>query len=289
MELALYNSVLSGISLDGKNFLYTNPLSYSSQLPFNQRWSKVRVPYISLSNCCPPNVVRTIAEVSNYVYSLSDKGLYINLYGGNALQTKDKDGNRISVQQQTSYPWNGLVKIVVQDMPLGQSIFLRIPGWADGGVIKINGKLQSQKLSPGSYAELKYQWKKGDVIELNLPMKAKLMEANPLVEENRNQVAVKFGPIVYCLESVDLPKNENIFNLLLSSGNVFQQQLIQINGAEILSLSTVARKKNEGFADGVLYKELKPASSSIRVRLIPYFAWGNRGKTDMTVWLPVSN
>ncbi|MGZ3882138.1 MAG: glycoside hydrolase family 127 protein, partial [Flavisolibacter sp.] len=91
VELALYNSVLSGISLNGKNFLYTNPLAYSDELPFKQRWSKDRVPYISLSDCCPPNVVRTISEVSNYMYSVSKEGLWINMYGGNRLSTKLAD------------------------------------------------------------------------------------------------------------------------------------------------------------------------------------------------------
>src|SRR6185312_14075045 len=106
-ELALYNSVLSGISLNGKNFLYTNPLAYSDDLPFKQRWSKDRVPYIALSNCCPPNVVRTIAEVSNYVYSISDKGLWLNLYGGNTLTTTLKDGTPVKLTEETNYPWDG--------------------------------------------------------------------------------------------------------------------------------------------------------------------------------------
>ena len=107
MELALHNSVLSGISLDGKNFLYTNPLAQSDDLPFKQRWSKDRVPYIALSNCCPPNVVRTIAEVSDYVYSVSDKGLWFNLYGGNNLSTKLTDGTKISLaeENQLSLGW----------------------------------------------------------------------------------------------------------------------------------------------------------------------------------------
>ncbi len=88
VELALYNSVLSGINLQGDKFLYTNPLAYSDAVPFQQRWSKDRQSYISKSNCCPPNAVRTIAEVSQYAYSLSDEGVYFNLYGGNTLDTK---------------------------------------------------------------------------------------------------------------------------------------------------------------------------------------------------------
>ena len=289
MELALYNSVLSGISLDGKKFLYTNPLAYSDDLPFKQRWSKDRVPYISLSNCCPPNVVRTIAEVNNYAYSLSEKGLYVHLYGGNVLQTKEKNGNEIFVQQETAYPWNGLVKITVQQLPSDRSVFLRIPSWASGATVKINGTSYGQEITEGSYVEISRAWKKGDVITLQLPMQAKLIQANPLVEETRNQVAVKYGPVVYCLESADLPPNADLFNFMLSANSQFQPQMIKISGADILSLSTNARQKNDGSWDHTLYREYKAPAGNTRVRLIPYFAWGNRSHGEMSVWLPVAN
>ena len=150
MELALYNSVLSGISLDGKKFLYTNPLAYSDKMPFQQRWSKDRQPYISLSNCCPPNVVRTIAEVSSYVYSVSDKGLFVNLYGGNQLNSYWKDGSAIKLTQETSYPWNGTIRIKVDELPSGVSLFLRIPGWASGASVKINNVAIKKCINSGN-------------------------------------------------------------------------------------------------------------------------------------------
>ncbi|MFC3362365.1 glycoside hydrolase family 127 protein [Pedobacter fastidiosus] len=214
MELALHNSVLSGISLDGKNFLYTNPLAQSDNLPFKQRWSKDRVPYISLSNCCPPNVVRTIAEVSDYLYSISDKGLWFNLYGGNKVSTQLADGSKISLEEVTNYPWDGNIKINIKESGAqAYSMFFRIPGWTHDAQIKINGKIVDAKTASGTYAEVNRVWRAGDVVELNLPMEAQLIESNPLVEENRNQVAVKRGPIVYCLESADLPGK--IFLMLL--------------------------------------------------------------------------
>ena len=141
MELALYNSVLSGISLDGKNFLYTNPLAFSDDLPFQQRWSKDRVPYIRKSNCCPPNVVRTVAEVSNYAYSISDKGVWFNLYGGNTLSTKLKNGSGVKLAQETNYPWDGQVKVKVEEVPdEAFSMFMRIPGWSKDAKVLVNGK-----------------------------------------------------------------------------------------------------------------------------------------------------
>lgn len=288
MELALYNSVLSGISLDGKKFLYTNPLAFSDELPFQQRWSKERVPYIALSDCCPPNVVRTVAEVSSYVYSLSDEGLYVNLYAGNHLNTTGKDGAAINLVQTTNYPWDGNVKFTIEQVPSNLSFFLRIPGWANGAKIFVNGAVYNPKAPEGTYAAVKKQWKKGDVIELVLPMEAKLMEANPLVEESRNQVAVKRGPVVYCLESVGLPKSSSVFNLALPVSAKFTAVPVQIGNSTVMALQTNAKQVDDNEWKGKLYKEIDPKeAASVPVRLIPYYAWGNRGHTEMTVWMPV--
>ncbi|RYG16673.1 MAG: glycoside hydrolase family 127 protein, partial [Chitinophagaceae bacterium] len=236
MELGLHNSVLSGISLDGKNFLYTNPLAQADDLPFKQRWSKDRVPYISLSNCCPPNLVRTIAEVSDYAYSTSNKGIWFNLYGANKANVKLADGTVVSLNVQTNYPWDGNIKITLNETSTKAfSMFFRIPGWTHDAKLSINGKLETTKLTSGSYAEVNRIWKKGDVIELVLPMEATLIEANPLVEENRNQVAVKRGPIVYCLESPDLP-GKSIFNTFIPAAIQLKPSPITIDGTSMMSL-----------------------------------------------------
>jgi uncharacterized protein len=290
VELALYNSVLSGISLDGTRFLYTNPLAYSDDLPFKQRWSKDRVGYISLSNCCPPNVVRTIAEVSNYAYSISDKGLWVNLYGGNQLSTRLKDGADLKVLQETAYPWNGNISLHLQEVSNQPfSVFLRIPGWSKNPVLLVNGKKQTAKLIPGQYAEIHRSWQKGDKIELQLPMPAVLMEANPLVEETRNQVAVKRGPVVYCLESKDLPKDKTITDFAIPVTSRFQPNMVRIDGSDVMMLEGEAKLIENGNWQQTLYKEVSTRTpETIQVRLVPYYAWGNRGHSEMTVWLPVS-
>ncbi|WP_207425269.1 glycoside hydrolase family 127 protein [Pedobacter sp. SYSU D00535] len=288
MELALYNSVLSGISLDGKNFLYTNPLAFSDELPFKQRWSKDRVPYIGLSNCCPPNVVRTIAQIASYAYSVSDKGLWLHLYGGNKLSTKLKDGSKLSLTQETGYPWNGNINLTIKETSAKPySLFLRIPGWASSAKVLVNGKAVDAAVKPGSYAELNRKWKKGDKVELVLPMEAKLVEANPLVEETRNQVAVKRGPVVYCLESQDLP-NLDITNVVVPATISLQPKPITIDGAQVMSLEGVAKSVEPKDWKNTLYREVSTADKTTSIRLIPYFAWGNRGHAEMSVWLPVS-
>ncbi|SEM47351.1 hypothetical protein SAMN05661044_05295 [Olivibacter domesticus] len=290
LELALYNSVLSGISLDGKRFLYTNPLAYSDQLPFKQRWSKDRVEYIGLSNCCPPNTVRTLAEINNYVYSVSDKGLWVNLYSGNELQTALLDGSKVKLQQRTNYPWSGSIELVLDEVPAHAfSLFLRIPAWAEKATINVNGEQVHMDPTPGQYAQINRTWKKGDKVQLELPMEAVLMQANPLVEENRNQVAVKRGPMVYCLESVDLPQGKTIFDVALPSAIDFSSSMRTIENSKILCLQGEAEivDAHKGW-EGKLYKKLaKDTHQKVQLQLVPYFAWGNRGHTDMTVWMPV--
>jgi uncharacterized protein len=289
MELVMYNSLLAGVSLDGQGYFYTNPLSVNQDIPFTLRWSKQREGYISFCNCCPPNTIRTIAEISSYVYTTSVKGLWINLYGSNQLKTRLNDGSVVRLSQQTDYPWNGKINIKLEECP-GKpfSIFLRIPGWAISAEIRINGKKQNMAARPGSYAELSGSWKQGDRIELNLPMDARLIEANPLVEEVRNQVAVRRGPVVYCLESADIPANRRIFDYIIPADSKFKPIEVTISNSKICALEGKAVLMPEESWKGQLYRPVSAKKETVTLQLIPYYAWGNRGKGDMSVWLPVS-
>lgn len=284
LELALYNSVLSGISLDGDKFLYTNPLSYSSNLPFQQRWSKKRVPYISLSNCCPPNVVRTIAEVSSYAYSVSDDAVWVNLFGGNVLDTEYK-GRKIKISQESNYPWDGDASFTVEELPADYILKLRIPGWADDAKIMKNNKEVAFQTEKG-YAVLSAGLKKGDRITLRLPMQVTFMEANPLVEEARNQVAVMRGPVVYCLEKADVPENTDVFNLKVNTSSSFEPVEESVLGQSIVFLQGNAYTDNTEKWDALYRKVSADEQEAVSVRLVPYFAWGNRTFGDMAVWLP---
>jgi DUF1680 family protein len=233
-------------------------------------------------------VVRTISEISDYAYSVSDKGIWINLYGGNTLRTKLKDGSALKLTQTTNYPWDGKISINIDQVPgKATSMFFRIPGWSKNAVLTINGEAVTTMLSQGDYAEINRDWKTGDKIELNLPMPVTMMEANPLVEETRNQVAVKRGPVVYCLESADLMKGQKVFNIALSSKNELKPEMIRINNSNIMSLTGKADVRNEASWKNQLYKEIAiPKQNAVDIRLIPYYAWGNRGHVDMETWIP---
>ena len=287
VELTLYNSVLSGVSMSGTKFFYTNPLAASDKYPYHLRWEGGRIPYISKSNCCPPNTVRTVAEVNNYMYSIGKKGLYINMYGGNLLSTQLSDGTKIKLEQTTNYPWDGKVVITIQDATAKPvNIFLRIPGWSKGYSLSINGAHPKVRDMDGGFVIAAKKWNAGDKIELNFEMPATLIESNPLVEETSNRVTVKRGPMIYCLESSDLP-GQNIFDVVIPATIKLQPVPMKIADGNVMALTGQAKVLQNSNWKNTLYREINTTTKPVTIKLIPYYAWANRGKTEMTVWLNV--
>jgi DUF1680 family protein len=286
MELALYNAVLAGVSLDGTRFFYTNTLRQLDTMPAPLRWSRRREEWISCY-CCPPNVARTVAQVNALAYGRSARGVWVHLYGGSTLDAALSDGRRVKLRQETDYPWDGRVKLTVESPPAGEmSLFLRVPGWADGATLTVNGK--PMEVTTGRYAEVRQEWAAGDVVELTLPMKPRLVEAHPLVEEARNQVAVVRGPLVYCLESPDLPAGVSVQSLALPRNVTLTPRFDKGLLGGVVVLGTKAEAAADRPWTGELYREFKPsAPRPIEMRLIPYYAWANRGSSEMTVWMPL--
>ena len=291
-ELALYNSVLSGASLDGTNFFYVNPLRARDPPPTELRWSRTRVPFVS-SFCCPPNLARTIAESASYAYSKSDRAIWVNLYGGSALRTKLVGGHIVSLTQDTDYPWNGRVRITVNECGSEEfALKLRVPGWAKDATVRINNLLDEiihPVPVPGSYLVLRRVWKSGDVIDLDLSMPARLMEAHPLVEETLNQVAVQRGPVVFCLESTDLPPATRLTDVSIPADIDLVARYDKRLLGGVVVLDAVAQVRPSANWNGQLYREFRPAPVRFaKVSFIPYSVWGNRGRSEMSVWLPVA-
>ncbi len=286
LELALYNAVLSGISLDGTNYFYVNPLRQVEPLPTKLRWSRTRVPFVT-SYCCPPNVLRTIAEANGYAYSKTDDAIWVNLYGGNKLVTKF-DGQPFTLTQNTKYPWDGRVQLTIEQCPTREfALKLRIPGWADSATIRVNDSPATVTATPATYAEIRRRWKQGDVVELQMPMPAQLIEANPLVEETRNQVAVQRGPIVYCIESPDLPAGVRVSDVVVPADAmlVARYDANLLGGVGVVQTNAVSRPTGDW--TGKLYQPRRLAAERpIIARFIPYYAWSNRGSSEMSVWLP---
>jgi hypothetical protein len=233
-------------------------------------------------------VLRTIAEVGGYAYSKTNDSVWINLYGSNRLSTKLGD-RPLKLSQETKYPWDGAIKIAIDECPeIRFSIRLRIPGWAEGASIGINSEPADVRIKPGAYVELERKWKTGDVVNLQLTMPARFIEANPLVEEARNQVAVKRGPIVYCLESPDLPKGIRVEDMSIRTDGKLEAHFEAdlLNGVTVINAAFVA--KSSGEWNSKLYRPREAGSEhNFQARLIPYYAWANRGASEMSVWIPV--
>ena len=284
VETCLYNSVLSGISLDGKRYFYTNPLRISNDLPYTLRWPKERTEYISCF-CCPPNTLRTVCEAQNYAYTRSDKAIWCNLYGSNNLST-----DKISLTQETDYPWDGTVRLTINRVPKKQSLslYLRIPEWCTRAILSVNGEAMQTATTPNTYVEVNRVWKKGDKVELVMDMPVRLLESHPLVEETRNQVVVKRGPLVYCLESMDIAEGKRMDDILIPSDIRLTPKETIIDGSRVVALEGTARLAEQPSWENTLYREVSQADKTISIRLIPYYAWGNRGKGEMTVWMPLA-
>jgi DUF1680 family protein len=289
MEQVLYNSGLSGLGLQGKTYLYTNPLRWhGGEVPLLeddtlQRWTH-RHGY-----CCPPQILRTITKIHGWTYSISTDGLYVNLYGANLLDTELSDGTKLKLEQQTDYPWKGEVGITLLEVERKEfSIFLRIPSWTKGAGIAVNGTKVEGELIPGEYAEVKRAWATGDMVTLSLPMQVRLLEADPRVESLGNQAAVQRGPIIYCLESPDLPDTVKVSEVVIPQ-NI---RLLPRHAKNFLGGVTVLEGEAYEIAAGdwfgQLYRVRKPTPrKNLKIKLIPYYAWNNRGISHMTVWLPV--
>lgn len=284
MELALYNSILSGVSFDGTRYLYVNPLRVVATNPTEMRWSRQRKPFI-VSFCCPPNVARTVAQSSGYAYSRSTGTLWVHFYGSNRLSTTI-DGEPLELEQITEYPWQGEIAFRIQRAPVGDvALKLRFPAWAESHALTVNGQGAKAESADG-YLTLSRTWKADDVVQLSLPMPVVKLESHPLVEESRNQLAVKRGPVVYCLESADLPEGVSIADVGLSTDSelqpVFNADLL--GGVVTLEGELPVRESEEWKS---LYRTVRESDTrKIRCRLVPYYAWGNRKQGEMTVWMP---
>lgn len=286
MERTLYNGLLSGVSLDGKRFFYPNPLESDGQ--------HQRSPWFGVA-CCPGNMTRFLASIPGYLYAQQGDALYVNLYAAGTAEVALDNGRRVTLTQQTRYPWDGKVKLTVApDKAAEFTVNLRIPGWArndavpsdlyhfqdarsDPPALKVNGESVPLGLNKG-YVGLRRSWGKGDVVELELPMPVRRVLANEKVAADLGCVALQRGPLVYCVEWPEV-KDGHVVNLLLPDTapltTEFRSDLL--NGVEVI----------EGQAESLRYADAHKRLSREKADFtaIPYYAWANRGRGEMAVWL----
>lgn len=230
-----------------------------------------------------------MAELQSYFYSASPDGVWVHHYGGNEFSCLLAPGAALVLEQRTDYPWDGDIAIAVREAPSAESfIKVRIPEWALGATVSVNGKPVEADVQAGRYVTLKRVWSRGDAIEIALPMSVRLMQARPRAEQLRNQVAVMRGPILYCLESSDLPDEADLSNVLVPSDIELQPVAAEDLPFGIQALEGEGLYRREAAWGTELYRPLDTLPlEPIPLRLIPYFAWANRGPAEMSVWLPV--
>lgn len=303
IEQVAFNSLLSSISLAGSEYFYTNPLRQVRDLPFPLRRpgdtaihptpppppsdERLREPYLSCF-CCPPNIARTLARFHERAASLGDDGLFIHLYGGSSIDVSTDDGRRLALREDSDYPWSGELTFTVTDAGgTGIPLHLRIPGWSSGATLTVNGD-DVAVTEPGTYTRVEREWRAGDVIVLTLPMPVRVLRAHRLAEEATNQVAVRRGPVVYCLESADLPGGVVLEQAALRRGGGLTPVDGEVDGTRIVALEADIAVLPKQPDDDPLYADLGDAElSTAKTRFVPYFAWGNRGAGEMSVWLPL--
>jgi len=289
MERTLYNGLISGVSLDGKTFFYENPLEATGSAGKDQR-----SPWFGVA-CCPGNITRFMASVPGYAYAERNDAIWVNLYVANNADIKLDNGRSVHMTQETRYPWDGSVKMTVSpDQAAALTIHVRIPGWvrnepvpsdlyrttdrnAESVVLKVNGKAVPVPIDRG-YVKLARTWTKGDTIELAMPMPVRRVVANDHVAADRGRVAVQRGPIVYAAEWVDNPDGK-VRNLMLPDNAKLTAEYrpALLNGVEVVTGKAIALSYD---SRGQVVKRQQDLT------MIPYYAWANRGRGQMMVWIP---
>ncbi|MGH9332981.1 MAG: glycoside hydrolase family 127 protein, partial [Vicinamibacteria bacterium] len=278
MERVLYNGALSGVSVKGDTFFYTNPLESEGGVE--------RSPYFDVA-CCPANLSRLLALLPGFVYAKRGDELFVNLFVESEASVA-LDSGRLRIQQETSYPWEGRVRIAVNpEASLTFAVHVRIPGWARGepvpsdlysfddeesagATLHVNGEAVTMNRADG-FATLRRTWRKGDVLELNLPMPVRRVAANPRVSTNRGKLALQRGPLVYAAEAVD--HEGRVSDLVLEPDADLSASYREDLLGGVVAVAGVALR--EGRETPFL--------------AIPYFSWANRGPGEMVVWIPAES
>ena len=280
LERALYGSVLSGVSLDGKRFFYVNPLEvWSEAVRTNEDLRHVkteRQPWFGCA-CCPPNVARIIASAGEYLLGTRGGDLYVHLYAGCEAKAII-DGKEVPIVIEGNYPWCGDIAITLPEGMLG-GLHLRIPGWCKAWGVKLNGGETACHITDG-YAALAGPFTTGARIELTLEMPAYRVWAHPSVRHDGGKVAIMRGPVCYCLEEIDNGAELNRLSLPRDAELHCTWRSDLLGGITVVSAKGVRDTNTEA-----LYAQTPPASAEAELTFVPYFAWNNRGNGEMSVWV----
>lgn len=302
IERVCLNTNLAAVSLDGTRFFYENMLERDRRLDYKLVWDLHRTGYIT-SYCCPPNLARSLAESSEYAYTVSGDTVYTGLYGASRAHIALPGGADFVLEQETEYPADGRITLRVASVNHSgkAELALRIPAWAEGASLTAGGRACSAE--PGSYVTVPLPVETGSAVILDLPMRVRYTASHDMVEEDRGKAAVERGPLVYCVETADLAgTGEEVHDLALSLAEheSFRPDTEEIAGRTVPVLRGVmkARSHPQNAEQSALYYELQPDTfREVPVTMVPYFAWDNRSSVadadadgdddEMRIWFPV--
>ncbi len=289
MEMALYNTVLAGMALDGKSFFYVNPLEVLPEAchrderkhhvkPVRQKWFGCA--------CCPPNLARLISSLPSYAYTENEDTLFAHLYVGGTINKKVADKNA-QFEVTSEYLDNGKITFkYTGDEDVNMKLAIRIPGWAKEWALTSGGEESTKEhTSENGYVYVEGNWKKNEEITLIIKLATRFLAADARVRENVGKVAVARGPVTYCMEERDNAADLHLYKICTDSE--VKTGTVTIEGREIPTL-IVSGKKQIKSEENSLYTNYEPAQyEDTEIELIPYYAWANRGENEMSVWLRV--
>lgn len=294
LERTLYNAVNVGVALEGTTYCYRNPLESSGieQANWQSKDGKIRNSWYDVL-CCPPNIQRTLAALPGYFYSTSKDGIYVHLFHNSGLSWQLENGTPIRISQKTRYPWDGDIAFTLEPRKSTEfTFYLRIPGWTSRAAVEVNGRPLAGQARPGTYLPIRRTWKSGDTVRLRLDMTPRLMTANPRVREDAGRVVVERGPLVYCLEGLDQPRDvASLTDAMLAKGSAFREEFQPALLGGIVVLKHDGLVYTTPLANEPLYSLLgslgrRPARKT-ELTFIPYHTVANREPSPMMVWVPI--
>jgi uncharacterized protein len=277
LERSLFNGALAGLSRDGRHYFYENPLESDGH---HQRWAWHHCP------CCTMNVSRLVASIGGYLFSQSATGIAVHLYGGATLTTTLK-GKALKIIEESNYPWSGEIKFKIDvDGPTTFDLCLRIPEWAKSPRLRIDGKpFNLGKSLKQGYVKLSRKWSSGDTVNLSLPMPPERVYAHPFVKADVSRVALRRGPLVYCLEQTDNPASP------IAGYRLYRDSKLSVSNRKdlfsgIATITTYGGRVSMAEWGGILYRPKPPKLAHSKLTAVPYYLWSNREKGPMAVWIP---
>jgi DUF1680 family protein len=275
MEVAIYNGALAGLSQDGTTFFYENPLESAGG---HHRWVWHHCP------CCPPNIARMIGAIGTYMYGVADDAVAVHLYGESTVRLKVA-GAALTLTQTGDYPWSEQVALgVALDRPARFTLHLRVPAWAEGATVAVNGAAAAPVVvGAGGYVALERDWVDGDSVAMRLPMGARVIHPHPRVRADTGRVALMRGPLVYCAEGADNGSDLDLMAVPAVLPQVKTATVPALGGA--IALDIPAQVDSDAAWGHTIYATRPPKAETAIRRFIPYHLWDNRTPGEMLVWV----